>query len=294
MQKQIPQKSNIDKARKDYKTKTGNNSSWIDAKVYNQLTNDIAIYESQVIELRKEKRTDKKQAETDNAGTTIEHAANKYALVWVGVAVSFICELLLITVLHFFQLYKFKTLEQLDTIQSPLKTVFNLVDNPLTELRAHLLGGNGGLVIASGVNTSGLQIGVPTPNVNNQIEQDLVTEKPHYSGAKIGFQYGQKVEEKTGEKDAGISKESKLNQQSQTLEFQQVTKSSPNKSIDELAKIQLNIMRYEKRVNETETKINSLKQQAAIKRQKQVLKNRRDTLRYWQKKKEAYQRKVIE
>jgi len=276
------EKAAIEKRRAKYEKSSGKNGSWIQHKDYTLLTSNISDFEAQMVALREQIRADKKETKADNKDTEKVHAQSKYTFVWVSSIVSLLAEILLSVILFFLIKYKFSTLKQLDTIQSPIQTVLNLVDNPLTQLKSSLIGGNQ-LVIATNQGANiGINQNTPGFKVVGQNQAENVTNfstnqgaNSLYTGSQIGF--------KTG---ANNGTNSTLKTPHNLLKPQTVT-------ADELGKIQLKIFHYEKMVRESESKAKTLKQTAAIERNKTALKNRKNKLRYWQKKKTEYQGKTI-
>lgn len=311
------EKTGIETRRKNYEKKSGKNGSWIQDKVYNQLVADISNFEAQIITLRGQIRTDKQTTKTDNQDTEIKHASNKYAFVWVGGIVALLCELGLAIVLFLLQKYKFSTLKQLDTIQSPLQTVLNLVQNPLTTLKSHLVGGNGLVIASSGgghipqnVTNQGLNVppiatnqaanvsplnittsNVPplvtnsTQNISSNAPPIIANNQPqNYSNSLYtGGQNRRAAGFRIGENNTANSS---LQNTGKRVSVQSV-------STNDLAKIELKILHYKKQVRDTQNRLNKLKQKSAIIEAKKVLKNRQQNLKNWQKKKADFQGKTI-
>lgn len=278
------EKEGIEKRRKSYEKRSGKNGSWIQDEVYNQLVVDVSGYEAQIATLRGQIRTDKESTELKNESTLKTHENAKYGFVWVGGIVALLCEIVLLTVLFLLQKYKFSTLKQLDTIQAPLQTVLQLVENPLTQLKSTLIG-SGQLVINQGANVSPLAINqnanIPPIQMQNKEPGTNENQPPKMEKKQrpIGFQFAPK---KTPE----IEKEKPIGKEDKPIEVQRV-------GVDELSKIELKIIHFTSQVKQSENRLKTLKQKAAIEKCKAALKNRKNKLRYWKKKKEAYQGKII-
>lgn len=311
-------KAKIDKQRDKYHKRTGKPSGWIEHEVYNELTTNISDYEAEIRNLRGQIRADKKETKSDNQTTEIEHATNKYAFVWVGGIVAFLCELGLAIVLFLLQKYKYSTLKQIDTIQNPIATVLNIVSNPLTELKSSLLGGNN-LVVSANQNVQPIPqntgSNVP-PMVTNQTSNvsplniNPTSNVPPIVANSGGVQVGANVGDLQGNYSASTSYTNSLytgGQNRRTAGFKiganngtNLTPKNKPKPLNtqtvktnELSKIELKIMHYTAKVRESENRLKTLKQKAAIEKAKTALKNRQRNLQYWQKKKAEYQGKVI-
>jgi len=280
------EKSAIEKRRSKYEKSSGKNGSWIQDEVYNQLVADISTFEAQITDLREQIRADKQVTKADNKDTEKEHAASKYTFVWVSSIVSLLAEILLTTILFFLIKYKFSTLKQLDTIQSPIATVLNLVDNPLTQLKSSLIGGNSLVIAQSGGANIGINQNTPGFKIVGENQGANVTNFSANQGANIGVNSlytGSQIGFKTGTNN-GTNSTPKSG--AKMVSVQTV-------STNELSKIELKILHYSKQVRDSENRLKTLKQKAAIEKTKTALKNRQKNLQYWEKKKADFQGKTI-
>jgi len=321
-------KAEIDVERDKYHKKSGKPSGWIEHEVYNQLTTDISDFEAQIVDLRQQVRDDKKELKTDNKEIEKEHAASKYVFVWVSSIVSLLAEILLSVILFFLIKYEFSTLKQLDTIQSPLQTVLNLVQNPLTALKSHLVGGNGLVIAQSGggqvpqmvTNQTGNfdPLNMTASNVPPIITNQGANIPPLNTGASNVPPLVTNSATNTGANIPPIS----ANNQPQNYTSNSLYTGSPNRrtagfrigennstntppknkpkrvsvqsvSTDDLAKIELKILHYKKQVRDTQNRLKKLKQKGAILEAKKTLKNRQQNLKNWEQKKADYQGKTI-
>ena len=137
------EKQGIEKRRAKYEKSSGKNGSWIQDEDYRRLTAQISDFEASIVNLRENIRIDKKTLRSDNNAVLAQHGKDKYLFVWVSLVIALLSEILLTTILFLLQKYKYSTLKQLDVIQSPLQTILQLVENPLTQLKANLIGVGG-------------------------------------------------------------------------------------------------------------------------------------------------------
>lgn len=287
------EKQAIENRRAKYEKSSGKTGAWIQKEDYTLLTANITDYEAQITTLREQIRADKKETKADNKDTEIQHAASKYVFVWVSSIVSLLAEILLSAILFFLIKYEFSTLKQLDTIQSPMATVLNLVDNPLTALKSHLIGGGHNLVIASNTaaNVPPLatnQTGSFDPlnmnqgaNVTNFSTNQGVNIGVNslYKGSQIGFKTNANQATKSGQNSSQKTTHKRVSVQSV--------------STNDLAKIELKILHYKKQVRDVENRLKTLKQKGAILEAKKTLKNRLQNLKNWEEKKADFQGKII-